>query len=102
MSEVIDLSEKKPGDKVTVTGENLDLVKEVRMPNGGTAAFVYLEENKSVTFTLPEDVSNGTVFVVTASGVEVAVAEIKVVVPENVVVTSADGIRLCTITGTDG
>lgn len=72
------------------------------MPNGGTAAFVYLEENKSVTFTLPEDVSNGTVFVVTASGVEVAVAEIKVVVPENVVVTSADGIRLCTITGTDG
>ena len=93
VSEVIDLSEKKPGDKVTVTGENLDLVKEVRMPNGGTAAFVYLEENKSVTFTLPEDVSNGTVFVVTASGVEVAVAEIKVAVPENVVVTSADGIR---------
>lgn len=78
---------------MTVTGENLDLVKEVRMPNGGTAAFVYLEENKSVTFTLPEDVSNGTVFVVTASGVEVAVAEIKVAVPENVVVTSADGIR---------
>lgn len=93
VSEVIDLSEKKPGDKVTVTGENLDLVKEVRMPNGGTAAFVYSEENKSVTFTLPEDVSNGTVFAVTASGVEVAVAEIKVAVPENVVVTSADGIR---------
>lgn len=93
VSEILHLSGKKPGDKVTVTGENLDLVKEILMPNGGIVPFVYLEDSKSVTFMLPDDVTNGTVYAVTASRVQIAVAEITVAVPEEVIVTPADGIR---------
>lgn len=93
VNEIIDLSEKKPGDKVTVRGENLDLVKEIRMPNGNNAEFTYLEENKSVTFTLPKDITNGIVYAITASKLQIALAKIKVAIPKEIIVTPAYGIR---------
>ncbi|MFM9587531.1 hypothetical protein, partial [Streptomyces caniscabiei] len=68
---------------MSVTVKDIDLVKSVEMPNGDAVDFV-VEESK-LSFVLPENVSNGTVVMIPASGVKVAVATIGVALPEEVV-----------------
>ena len=46
VAEVADYNNIKPGAIMTVTGENFDLVKEVRMENGETMLFTYSAEQK--------------------------------------------------------
>ena len=84
VAEVADYNNIKPGATLTVTGENFDLVKEVRMENGGTMLFTYSAEQKALTFTIPRGAVNGPIYVVPASGVLVQVAEIKMATPEDV------------------
>lgn len=84
VAEVADYNNIKPGATLTVTGENFDLVKEVRMENGETMLFTYSAEQKALTFTIPRGAVNGPIYVVPASGVLVQVAEIKMATPEDV------------------
>lgn len=84
VAEVADYNNIKPGAIMTVTGENFDLVKEVRMENGETMQFTYSAEQKALTFTIPCGAVNGPIYVVPASGVLVQVAEIKMATPEDV------------------
>lgn len=84
VAEVADYNNIKPGAAMTVTGENFDLVKEVRMENGETMPFTYSAEQKALTFTIPRGAVNGPIYVVPASGVLVQVAEIKMATPEDV------------------
>lgn len=84
VAEVADYNNIKPGATLAVTGENFDLVKEVRMENGETMLFTYSAEQKALTFTIPCGAVNGPIYVVPASGVLVQVAEIKMATPEDV------------------
>lgn len=84
VAEVADYNNIKPGATLTVTGENFDLVKEVRMENGEAMPFTYSAEQKALTFTIPRGAVNGPIYVVPASGVLVQVAEIKMAIPEDV------------------
>ena len=91
VEKVADLTGMKPGETVSLTVKDIDLVKSVEMPNGDAVDFV-VEESK-LSFVLPENVSNGTVVMIPASGVKVAVATIGVALPEEVVADPASSIR---------
>ena len=90
VAELADYNNIKPGATLTVTGENFDLVKEVRMENGETMLFTYSAEQKALTFTIPRGAVNGPIYVVPASGVLVQVAEIKMATPEDVKAQEAE------------
>jgi hypothetical protein len=97
---VLDLTGKKPGETITAPGKDLDLVVTVEMPNGDEAPFSI--ENSALTFTLPENISDGAIVMIPASGVRVAVANIGVAIPAEIVVTPDKGLRAgaeITITG---
>ena len=83
VAEVADHNNIKPGATLTVTGENFDLVKEVRMENGEKVEFEFSAENKTLRFTLPANAVSGFIYVVPASGVQVPVANIEMAKPGN-------------------
>jgi hypothetical protein len=91
VSTVADLTKKKPGDVITIAGSDLDLVESVVLPNGNTVAFT-VADNK-ITFTLPADVTDGAVVMVPASGVRVAIANIGIAVPSELVAIPATDIK---------
>ena len=72
--------DKKPGDIIRVSGKNFDLVKKVQMPNGDEVEFTMTasSEGDELTFTLPDNVSDGEVTVLPASDVKVVVATVVV------------------------
>ncbi|MDR1654281.1 MAG: hypothetical protein LBS01_11685 [Prevotellaceae bacterium] len=95
-----DLTDKKPGDVIRIEVENLDLVTAVITPAGDAIPFSV--DGNYIVFTLPDNISDGTIIMMPASGVHVALANIGVVVPSELVVTPAVGIRAgdeLTITG---
>lgn len=83
VAEVADYNNIKPGAAMTVTGENFDLVKEVRMENGEKVEFEFSAENKTLRFTLPANAVSGFIYAVPASGVQVPVANIEMAKPGN-------------------
>lgn len=100
----LDLTAKKPGDVITIEGEDFDLVKKVLMPNGNEVEFAVEEivaaaEAKSdgkrykLSFTLPDNTSDGAIVMVPASGVPVVIANIGMALPADVVATPAAGLR---------
>ena len=100
VAEVADYTDVKPGDVLTFEGTDFDLITKVAMPNGDAVEYA-IEENK-LSFTLPENVSDGAVVVIPASGVEVTFANIVVAVPTEVVATPAAELRagdVITLTG---
>lgn len=86
---VLDLTGVKPGNTITVKGADFDLVTKIVMPNGDEVEFTVNDEGNELSFVLPANVSNGTIRMVPASGVEIAVATIGVAVPEDVVAEPA-------------
>lgn len=90
VEKVADLTKVKPGETVTVTVTDIDLVKKVEMPNGEEVDFV--TEDDKLKFILPANVSDGTVVMIPASGVKVAIATIGVALPEEVVADPASDI----------
>ncbi len=80
---VADLTGCKPNETVTFTVKDIDLVKEVLMPDGSPVEFTI--DNDKLSFTLPSNISDGTICMVPASGVKVAIATIGVALPEEVV-----------------
>lgn len=75
---------------MTVTGENFDLVKEVRMENGEKVEFEFSAENKTLRFTLPDNAVSGFIYVVPASGVRIPVASIELAKPGNFSCATSD------------
>lgn len=92
VTKVLDLTKMKPGNEVTVTGKDFDLVTTVTMPNGDEVEFKVNNEFTSLSFTLPANVSDGTICLIPASGVKVAAATIGVAVPEDVVAVPAENL----------
>jgi hypothetical protein len=91
VNEVLDLTGKKPGDVITIQGRDLDLVVRVEMPSGDEVPFTV--ENNTLKFTLPENISDGAIVMIPASGVRVAIANIGVAVPSELVATPNTGLR---------
>lgn len=84
---VLDLTNVKPGNTVTAEGSDLDLVTKVVMPNDDEVDFTVADGK--ISFILPANVTDGTICMVPASGVKVAVATIGVALPEEVVADPA-------------
>lgn len=100
VEEAIDLTKKKPGDIITIAVQNIDLVQVVRMPNGDEVEFTVEEDN--LIFVLPENMTDGAVVMIPASGVEVAIANIGMALPAEVKAIPAEGLRagdVITLTG---
>lgn len=91
VNSVLNLTNSKPGEEITAAGKDLDLVVKVEMPNGNEAPFTI--ENSALKFTLPENVSDGVIVMIPASGVRVAVANIGVAMPSGIVVAPDKGLR---------
>lgn len=89
---VVNKENAKPGDVVEINGENLDLVRQMLMPDGTKVEFTLTSPN-IIEFILPENASDGDVVVVPASGVKVTVAHLTMAVPTNLVATPASGLR---------
>lgn len=89
---VVNKENAKPGDVVEINGENLDLVRQMLMPDGTEVEFTVTSPT-AIEFILPENASDGDVVVVPASGVKVTVAHLTMAVPTNLVATPASGLR---------
>ena len=103
VNKVINIEGSKPGDVITITGEDFDLITMVLMPNDEYVNFEPIDEAWSgIRFTLPATISAGYIRVVTASGVKVIVAKNGVAEPSELAATPATELRegdLITITG---
>ena len=91
VEKVLDLTNKKPGDVVSTIGQNLDLVESVQLPDGAPVAHAI--KDNVLAFTLPEGITDGAIVMVAYSGVHVAIANIGVAVPTDLVATPATGIK---------
>ena len=102
VSQIVELTGKKPGDVVTITGTDLDLVTTVLMPNDSIAEFAYV--NEALNITLRDDATDGAIRMLPASGVEVVAANLTMAVPTELAANPATGLRggnVITITGVD-
>ncbi len=92
----LDLTNAKPGQKVTIEGQDLDLVRTMVLTAEGKEdldiEFTYTEDGK-IEFVLPDNTFDGAICVVPASGIKVAVANIGMVVPTEIVATPATDLR---------
>lgn len=90
-----DLTNAKPGQKITIEGSDLDLVRVIEMPDGSKVEFDYArtDDKETLTFILPDNASDGAVVAIPASGVKVAIANIGMVVPTELSADPATGIR---------
>lgn len=91
VSAVSDLTGKKPGDVITIPGNDLDLVTAIELPNGASVPFEI--KNNAIVFTLPEGVTDGAIVMIPASGVRVAIANIGIAVPAELIAQPAAGLR---------
>lgn len=87
---VKDITKAKPGDVISIKGSDLDLVRKVTMPNDDEVEFEV--KGDVISFTLPANVSDGTVCMIPGSGIKVAIATIGVALPEEVVADPATGV----------
>ncbi len=104
VEKVADLTGKKPGDLIEIEGKDLDLVKSVEMPNGDEVEFTVTQEEESETlsFNLPDNMTDGAIVMLPASEVKVTVATIGMALPSEVTATPSTELRggdQITITG---
>ena len=90
VAKVADLTGAKPGETVTFDVSDLDLVKSVVMPDGTEVDFT--AEDGKLSFVLPANISDGTICMIPASGIKVAIATVGVALPEEVVASPAENI----------
>ena len=102
VTSVVDQNDAKPGQVITITGTDFDLIDKVTLPNGEEVTFTI--SGNTLTFTLPADTTDGVIHMVPQSGVEVPIVNLTMAVPEGVVATPNTGLRagdVITITGTN-
>ena len=95
VTSILSLTNRKPGEVITAPGKDFDLIKSLEMPNGDNVAFTI--ENNALKFTLPENISDGAIAMIPASGVRVVAANVTVAMPGNIVVSPSTGIRAGTV-----
>ena len=91
VDKVLDLTNKKPGAVITIPGKDLDLVSSIELPSGAVVPFSIV--NSALVFTLPEDVTDGAIVMIPASNVRVAIANIGIAIPSELVAEPATGLR---------
>ena len=92
----------KAGNKLSIKGNDLDQIVSVKF-EGATSSNFISQSEKDITLTVPEKATDGTVYLVTKSGVEIPAGSITTVVPTDLVATPnpvKNGAEL-TITGKD-
>lgn len=88
---VADLTNKKPGDLITIPGADLDLVEKVELPDGTAVEFTVADN--ALSFTLPEGATDGALVMIAYSGVKIAIANIGMAIPASLVATPATDIK---------
>ena len=92
----------KAGNKLSIKGNQLDQIVSVKF-EGATSSNFISQSEKDITLAVPEKATDGTVYLVTKSGVEIPAGSITTVVPTDLVATPnpvKNGAEL-TITGKD-
>lgn len=96
-AEVATLPTARPGQKITVTGTDFDLIKTVLTPAEEELVYLYTAgengANDKIEFVLPDNMTDGPVAGVTASGVKVALVNIGVAIPTDLTVTPDKDVR---------
>jgi hypothetical protein len=87
----LDLTGKKPRDVIEVIVQDIGLVKAVHAPNG--SSIDYTVNDNILTFELPNDITDGPVVMLPASGVPVAIANIGVAIPADLAATPDTDIK---------
>lgn len=85
VAEVINQENAKPEDVITISGENLELVTKVLVPDNPEnieVAFELSADNQQLIFALPADAADGDVIMLPASGVEIVVVHLSMAKPE--------------------
>lgn len=105
-NEVVTFANAKGGDKIRVTGSDFDLVKSVLLPNDESVKFTYTAGegagHDALEFILPDNTPDGPVVALPASGVKVAIANLGMAIPSEIVATPATNLRagdVVTLTG---
>lgn len=91
VDKILDLTGKKPGDLITVSGKDFDLVEYVKSPSGDNIDFTVTDTELS--FALPENATDGAIEMVAYSGVHVTIANIGMAVPAQLVATPATNVK---------
>lgn len=92
----------KAGNKLSIKGNDLDQIVSVKF-EGATSSNFISQSEKDITLVVPEKATDGTVYLVTKSGVEIPAGSITTVVPTDLFATPnpvKNGAEL-TITGKD-
>ncbi len=69
----------KSGDVITVTGEHLDMIKNVALPQVSDVEFTIAEDAKSITFNLPPKAADGNITLTSFAGKTFDAGEIETV-----------------------
>ena len=102
--DLIEAKEVKAGQVIHVVGKDLDLVTEVLSTTNEPLTYKVADDANSIDITMPETVMNGTVNLVTASGVQVPAILVGVALPKVTSVEDNTGVKegsVITINGTD-
>lgn len=100
VEKVLDLTNKKPGDVITVSGKDLDLVESVELSNEESVKFTV--KDNVLSFTLPAGVTDGAIVMIAYSGVRVAIANIGMAIPTELVASPATGIKAGSVLSVKG
>ncbi|WP_159519195.1 IPT/TIG domain-containing protein [Sunxiuqinia indica] len=91
IASVDDLTNKKPGDEISISGANLDLAEYVILANSDTIDFSV--SNNTLIFSLPSGTTDGTVNMIAFSGIAVPVAQITMALPTELSASPASDLR---------
>lgn len=69
----------KSGDVITVTGDHLDMIKNVALPQVESVNFTLAEDLKSISFNLPAKASDGNITLTSYAGKDFDAGEIETV-----------------------
>lgn len=93
----------KAGETVTLAGDNLHLIKSIKLENAEVTAFTVSDDKKTLTFAMPATAKDGTASYVSKSGDVVTIGDyvlVKPVVTPGTPVSAEPGQTL-ELTGTD-
>lgn len=91
VKQTLELSDQKPGNVIVIEGQDLDLVTQVQAPNGDEISFSV--DGEELSFILPDNISDGIVTMIPASGVNVDIAHVEVAIPEDLEIVPASELR---------
>ena len=88
---IAEFNDQKPGNVISVTGADLDLVESVVLANNDLVDFTIT--GNTLSFTLPSETTDGEIDVVAYSGVVVPITQITMAVPTDLNALPATDLR---------